>query len=56
MTIVLIASALYLFAAYLLVRDVVRVEARRSRSWLLPAGLGALGHGMTHVLAWRSAG
>lgn len=55
MTIVLIATALYLTAAGLLVTG-VRRDAGPARIWLIPA-LGAVAlHGTTHLLAWRHSG
>jgi len=54
MTIVLIATALYLFAAGLLVID-LRRDARR-RAWLLPAAVAIALHAATHLLAWRGTG
>jgi ABC-type uncharacterized transport system permease subunit len=56
MTIVLIAIALYLIAAVLLVVDVRRNPAGRSRNWL-PFAVGGIAlHGTAHLLAWRQAG
>ena len=56
MTIVLIAAALYLFAATLLVTVVRRSPAGLSRTWL-PFAIGAIAlHGTAHLLAWRDAG
>lgn len=56
MTIVLIAIAAYLAAAALLVFDVRRDPAGRSRNWLPFAIAGVLLHGTAHVLAWHRAG
>ncbi|HEV8695940.1 MAG TPA: cytochrome c biogenesis protein CcsA [Lysobacter sp.] len=56
MTIVLIAIALYLLAAVLLVVDVRRDPAGRSRNWLPFAVSGIALHGIAHLLAWRQAG
>jgi ABC-type uncharacterized transport system permease subunit len=56
MTIVLIATALYLLAAGLLVMDVRRDPAASARHWWLPATGGVALHAITHVLAWRQAG
>jgi ABC-type uncharacterized transport system permease subunit len=55
MTIVLIATALYLAASGWLVASVQREDAA-TRGWLLPANLALLLHGATHFLAWRGSG
>jgi ABC-type uncharacterized transport system permease subunit len=54
MTIVLIATLLYLAAAALLVAAVARAPG--SRGWLLAAIPAAALHATVHVLAWRAAG
>ena len=56
MTIVLIATLLYLVASALLVRS-VRAEAPTSDArWLIPALGGVLLHGLSHWLEWRTLG
>ena len=57
MTIVLIASALYLLAAGLLVRGLAAdSRGEPGRGWLLSAS-GALAlHAIAHVMAWRTGG
>ena len=56
MTIVLIASLFYLAAAGMLVRALARDTPAPGAAWALPAVLGALVHGIDHVLAWRGLG
>jgi ABC-type uncharacterized transport system permease subunit len=56
MTIVLIATALYLIASGLLVLDVRRDPTASAHPWWLPASGGVALHAVTHVLAWRQAG
>ncbi len=56
MTIVLIAGAFYLLAAWLVVRRVQRERRAGAGAWLLPA-LGAVAlHALWHLLAWRQLG
>ena len=55
MTIVLIATVLYLFAAGLLVAD-LRRDRLRGRTWLLPAVFAVVVHAAAHLLAWRGTG
>lgn len=56
MTIVLIASAFYLVAAWLVVRRVLRDDRAGAGFWLLTALSAVLLHAVCHVLAWRQAG
>ena len=56
MTIVLIASAFYLVAAWLVVRRVLRDDRAGAGFWLLTALSAVLLHAMHHVLAWRQSG
>ena len=55
MTIVLIATVLYLLAAGLLVAD-LRRDRLRGRTWLLPATLAVVVHAAAHLLAWHGTG
>ena len=50
MTIVLIATAAYLFATILLVRNVAAGRPDPGRWWCWPAALGVVAHGLYHVL------
>jgi ABC-type uncharacterized transport system permease subunit len=54
MTLVLIASALYLLATALLVRE-LRSGNADPRGWTIPAALALVFHAGFHVLAWREA-
>jgi ABC-type uncharacterized transport system permease subunit len=56
MTIVLIANGLYLLAAWLVARRVLRDSHARAGAWLFPATAAVVLHLACHVLAWRSAG
>ncbi|WP_058835100.1 cytochrome C assembly family protein [Luteimonas abyssi] len=56
MTIVLIASLLYVAAAGLLVRTVARDAPTAGATWALPAMGAAFAHGIHHLLAWRDIG
>ncbi len=57
MTIILIAAALYLLATGLLLREVMTVQARPSRHWLLPAALAVALHAGYHAwVALHTAG
>jgi ABC-type uncharacterized transport system permease subunit len=56
MTIVLIATLLYLVAVVLLVRSVGREARRGLRAWHAPAVAAAILHGAVHLLAWHAAG
>ncbi len=57
MTIVLIATALYLLATALLVRGLSADRSAPSRGWLLPAGAAVVLHGGYHLLvALRTSG
>ena len=56
MTVVLIAALLYLAAAALLARAVLRDTLRSSSGWLLPAIGGIALHATYHVQSWRLSG
>lgn len=56
MTIVLIATLLYLLASALLIRTVRRDAPSEDARWLLPALGGVLLHGASHWLEWRTLG
>lgn len=56
MTIVLIATALYLVATLLLAIGVARRSRPRGPVWLVPAALAVGAHAMHHALAWRGMG
>jgi ABC-type uncharacterized transport system permease subunit len=56
MTIVLIAIALYLLAAFALVAGVLREQRRRGRAWLFTALPAVALHAGYHAMAWRNAG
>lgn len=56
MTIVLIATVLYLAASAMLVRAVRLDTPPGDARWLLPAIGGVLLHGMSHGLEWRTLG
>jgi ABC-type uncharacterized transport system permease subunit len=55
MTIVLIASVLYVTAAAILVAGVVR-DRGGAQAWLLPGVLAMVLHAAAHLQAWRAAG
>ena len=56
MTIVLIAIAFYLIAAWLVVRRVLREDRAGAGFWLLTALGAVLLHAVFHVLTWRYVG
>ncbi len=56
MTIVLIACAFYLVAAWLVVRRVLRDDRAGAGFWLLTALSAVLLHAVFHVLTWRHVG
>lgn len=56
MTIVLIASILYLLAGWLVVRRVLREDRAGAGLWLLAALVAVLLHASFHFLSWRQIG
>src|SRR5690606_11101486 len=56
MSIVLIAAALYLLAAWLVVRRLLADGGARAGFWLLTAVSAVALHGMFHYLRWRAGG
>ncbi len=55
MTIVLIATVLYLLATGLLIID-LRRDRMGGRTWLLPAAVAVVLHAVVHLATWRTTG